>query len=173
MADDEDYMEDDDMLMADTDDEDLEDDEEEEEDDDDDEIAGDDMNDEDDEVDVIAPPPAPLEEDVAIARRRAIQAIMRDNTINDQEKRMRIQNLMSGGRTEVAPPPAPLLPQPEGNNVCGHYERNCNIVAPCCNRVFGCRICHDELSPPGHPPMNRFLIKEVVCKPCGTLQPAT
>jgi hypothetical protein len=166
MADDEDYMEDDDMVMVDSDDEDLED-----EDDDDD--VGDDMNDEDDDEDVTPPPPAPLEEDAAIARRRAIQAIMRDNTISDQEKRMRIQNLMSGGRTEVAPPPAPVLPQPEGNNACGHYDRNCNIVAPCCNRVFGCRICHDELSPPGHPPMNRFLICEVVCKPCGTRQAAS
>lgn len=117
--------------------------------------------------------PEPVEEDGAIARRRAIQAIMRDNSISDQEKRMRIQSLMSGGRTEVAPPPTPVLPAPEGNNACVHYERNCNIVAPCCNRVFGCRICHDELSPAGHPQMNRFLVREVVCKLCSTRQAAS
>jgi len=34
---------------------------------------------------------------------------------------------------------------------CGHYERNCSIVSPCCGLVFGCRICHNdapELPPP-------------------------
>ena len=114
MADDEDFMHDD-IEMADSDD-DLD------EDDDEDDDDGEDMNDE-----PAAPAPEPVEEDAAIARRRAIQSIMRDNTISDQEKRMRIQNLMSGGRTEVAPPPAPVLPQPEGNSACVHYERNCNI----------------------------------------------
>ena len=164
MADDEDFMQDD-MEMADVDsDDDLED----EDDEDDDDEGDDDMNDD--------PPPArpePAEEDAAIARRRAIQAIMRDNSISDQEKRMRIQSLMSGGRTEVAPPPAPVLPQPEGNNACVHYERNCNVIAPCCGVAYGCRICHDELSPPGHPPMNRFMVREVVCKLCQTRQTAS
>jgi uncharacterized CHY-type Zn-finger protein len=129
---------------------------------------GDDMDDE-----PSMPQQVHVEEDGAIARRRAIQAIMRDNSVSDQEKRMRIQSLMSGGRTEVALPPAPVLLAPEGNTACVHYERNCNIVAPCCNRVFGCRICHDELSPPGHPPMNRFLVREVVCKLCNTRQAAS
>jgi uncharacterized CHY-type Zn-finger protein len=121
-------------------------------------------------------PPEPVEVDAAIARRRAIQAIMRDTTISGQEKAHRIQSLMSGGRTEVAPPPAPVIPVPDaasGGAACVHYERNCNIVAPCCNRIYGCRICHDELSPPGHPPLNRFQIREVVCKNCNTRQAAT
>ena len=161
MADEDEFMQGD-IEMADSDD-DLDEDDGGGDDDDD----GDDMNDEPE-----APPPEPIEEDGAIARRRAIQAIMRDNTISDQEKRMRIQSLMSAGRTEGAAPPAPVLPAPEGNSACVHYERNCNIVAPCCNRVYGCRICHDELSPPGHPPMNRFLVREVVCKLCGTRQSA-
>jgi hypothetical protein len=112
------------------------------------------------------------EEDVAIARRKAIQAIMRDTTLSDEERRMQIQNLMSGGRTEVAPPPAPVLPEQE-SSTCVHYERNCNIVAPCCNRVFGCRVCHDELSSSGHSPMDRFTIREVVCKKCNTRQAAS
>jgi hypothetical protein len=163
MADDEEFMQDD-IDMADSDD-DLDEDDDEEDDEDDD---GEDMN-----AEPTAPQPEPVEEDAAIARRRAIQSIMRDNTISDQEKRMRIQNLMSGGRTEVAPPAAPVLPQSEGNSACVHYERNCNIVAPCCNRVYGCRICHDELSPPGHPPMNRFLVRELVCKLCNTRQAAS
>lgn len=137
----------------------------------DDEI--DDEQDEEEEDMNEAPPPEPVEEDVALARRRAIQTIMRDTTLSDAEKRMRIQNLMSGGRTEVAPPPAPVLPAPEANAACVHYERNCNIVAPCCQRIYGCRICHDELSPANHPDMNRFLIREVVCKNCNQQQAAS
>jgi CHY zinc finger len=126
-----------------------------------------------DQADDDVEPPPPAEEDVAIARRRAIQAIMRDTSLSEQDKRQSIQDLMSGGRTFVAPPPAPILPAPDANAACVHYERNCNIVSPCCNRVVGCRICHDELSPAGHPAMNRFLIREVVCKNCNTRQPTS
>lgn len=169
MADEDDFMDDDNIvvLMEDTSDEDDDDDLD---DDDDDDVGDgeDQMNDEDDD-EAPAPPP---EEDSAVARRRAIQGIMRDNTLSDQEKRMRIQNLMSGGRTEVAPAPTAVLPQ-QGEAKCTHYDRNCNIVAPCCNRVVGCRICHDETSPPGHPAMNRFMVREVVCKHCGTRQMAS
>lgn len=130
-------------------------------------------DDEEEMGEAAAAPPEPVEEDAALARRRAIQQIMRDTTISEQDKRMQIQNLMSGGRTEVAPPPAPILPAPEANAACVHYERNCNIVAPCCNRVFGCRICHDEFSASGHAPMNRFMVQEVVCKNCNTRQNAS
>jgi uncharacterized CHY-type Zn-finger protein len=132
----------------------------------DDDVDDDEMNDDGEEP----CPPEPVEEDAAIARRRAIQQIMRDPSLSENDKRMRIQNLMSGGRTEVAPTPTPVLPIPEANAACVHYERNCNIVAPCCGRIFGCRICHDELSGVGHPPMNRFMIREVVCKNCDTRQ---
>lgn len=139
----------------------------------DDEMQDDDIDmgeDSEEDEEMNAPPP---EEDAAVARRRAIQDIMRDRSLSEQDKRMRIQNLMSGGRVQVAPPPAPVLPAPEAHAACVHYERNCNIVAPCCGRVFGCRICHDELSPPNHPPMNRFLVQEVVCKNCNTRQRAS
>ena len=138
-------MDDDDIVMVDSDDDD---------DDDEDDEGEDQMNDEEEAGGATSN--LTEEENHAVARRRAIQGIMRDNTLSDQEKRMRIQNLMSWGRMEVAPPPAPVLPQ-QGEIRCTHYERQCNIVAPCCSRVVGCRICHDETSPPGHPPMNRFM----------------
>mmetsp|Transcript_34947 Transcript_34947/g.49581 ORF Transcript_34947/g.49581 Transcript_34947/m.49581 type:complete len:359 (-) Transcript_34947:193-1269(-) len=118
-----------------------------------------------------APTDEPQEEDAAIARRRAIQSIMRDPSLSEPERRMQIQNLMSGGRMAVTPPQAPVLPEQE-SNTCVHYERNCNIVAPCCNRVFGCRVCHDEFSSTGHPQLNRFTIREVVCKKCNQRQAA-
>jgi len=53
---------------------------------------------------------------------------------------------------------------------CTHYRRKCNIVAPCCGGVFGCRLCHDEMTPTGHESLNRFAVKEVVCKECHTRQ---
>jgi hypothetical protein len=170
MADEEDFMDDDDIVMVDS-----EDDVEDLDDEDVDEDGEDHMDDGDeDEADGRASAAAGLaqEEDSAVARRRAIQGIMRNNTLSDQEKRMQIQNLMSGGRTQCIPVPSPVLPQQEETK-CTHYERNCNIIAPCCNRVVGCRICHDETSPPGHPPMNRFMIREVNCKLCGTRQMAS
>lgn len=148
-----------------------------------------------------AAPPPEQENSSVIARRRAIQTIMRDTSLSDQEKSMRVQNLMSGGRIQVNQPMTPILSlgggaggapgapggaagaggvnagaavYPNGANAaCVHYERNCNIVAPCCDRVFGCRICHDELSPTGHPEMNRFMVQEVVCKNCNTRQAAS
>lgn len=27
---------------------------------------------------------------------------------------------------------------------CTHYKRNCALVAPCCNKIYTCRLCHDE-----------------------------
>ena len=60
------------------------------------------------------------------------------------------------------------------NNVhvmkCVHYEdRKCNIISPCCSQIFGCRVCHDEMVTDGHE-INRFLIREIVCKECHTKQ---
>lgn len=120
-----------------------------------------------------APPQQePREEDSAILKRRQIQAVMRDTSLSAEAKRMAIQNIMSGGRIEVAPPPTPFIPD-QDSSTCVHYERNCSVVAPCCSRVFGCRVCHDELSPSSHPPMDRFMISEVVCKKCNTRQAAS
>jgi hypothetical protein len=114
----------------------------------------------------------PREEDSAILRRRQIQAVMRDTSLSAEGKRLAIQNIMSGGRIEVAAPPTPVIPD-QDNSTCVHYERNCNVVSPCCGRVFGCRVCHDEISPSSHPPIDRFMICEVVCKQCNTRQSAS
>ncbi len=27
---------------------------------------------------------------------------------------------------------------------CKHYFRKCNIFAPCCDKEFSCRLCHDQ-----------------------------
>ena len=51
---------------------------------------------------------------------------------------------------------------------CTHYERNCNIVSPCCGMLFGCRICHDECDDLP-PPMKRSSL----CNDPDCLTPAT
>ena len=27
---------------------------------------------------------------------------------------------------------------------CKHYNRNCKFFTNCCNKIFDCRLCHDE-----------------------------
>lgn len=53
---------------------------------------------------------------------------------------------------------------------CAHYDRGCQIVALCCDKVFGCRLCHDEKS---NHQIDRFATKEMVCKKCNTRQPVS
>eukprot|EP00804_Cyclotella_cryptica_P019991 CCRYP_007880-RC/>CCRYP_007880-RC protein AED:0.10 eAED:0.12 QI:222/0.5/0.6/1/0.5/0.6/5/0/393 len=139
--------------------------------------------------------------DSATVKRKAIQSIMRDTSLTDLEKRLRIQRLMDGssasngdlqggrsGKAKVAG--IDLLPtgleNVAANGVAGiasatgggehgevmacvHYQRKNNVVSPCCNKVFGCRVCHDEISV-SCGPMDRFAIKEIVCKECNTRQ---
>lgn len=52
---------------------------------------------------------------------------------------------------------------------CNHYQRKCKLIAPCCNKAFPCRFCHDEASADGHI-LNRFTVKNVLCMECNTQQ---
>ncbi|GAX84312.1 hypothetical protein CEUSTIGMA_g11734.t1 [Chlamydomonas eustigma] len=51
---------------------------------------------------------------------------------------------------------------------CKHYQRKCQLVAPCCNKPFTCRLCHDESS--SHR-MDRHAVKDMVCMECGVRGP--
>lgn len=51
---------------------------------------------------------------------------------------------------------------------CPHYRRACKMRAPCCQRLFTCRLCHDQAS--DHT-VDREEVKEMLCMRCGTLQP--
>lgn len=57
----------------------------------------------------------------------------------------------------------------DGTLGCRHYQRACKMRAECCNRLFTCRLCHDE-AVTGHQ-MDRYAVKDVLCMRCGTLQP--
>lgn len=57
---------------------------------------------------------------------------------------------------------------------CKHYKRNCKIISPCCNKVYYCRLCHDEdiinLPTKDYHTINRFLISTIICANCNTQQ---
>ncbi|EAK88364.1 PGPD14 protein with at least one predicted RING finger, possible plant origin [Cryptosporidium parvum Iowa II] len=55
---------------------------------------------------------------------------------------------------------------------CKHYKSRCRIIAPCCNNEYWCRHCHNE-SQEDHHEVDRFSIKEVVCRRCNKRQPAS
>lgn len=143
--------------------------------------------------------------------------------------RMGVKNSANGEAVDrcvpAAEPNAMSRKMEKSRPPCGHYERNCSIVSPCCGLVFGCRICHDdapELPPPflmtgettpleaasngmdvvtslppiaatassrqaafshrsaslpsifseeeSHHEIDRFLIKEIICRECFTRQ---
>jgi len=60
---------------------------------------------------------------------------------------------------------------------CGHYGRQCKIVASCCGDIFGCRFCHDEekyageRDPQKRHEIDRFKIAECICLHCDERQP--
>ncbi|AYV76899.1 MAG: zinc-finger and zinc-ribbon domain protein [Barrevirus sp.] len=62
---------------------------------------------------------------------------------------------------------------------CEHYQRNCQLVSPCCDQAFTCRICHDlekyesEQDPKLRHKLDRFQVKEVVCSSCNLKQPVS
>ena len=29
--------------------------------------------------------------------------------------------------------------------VCIHYNRGCSFISPCCEKIYPCRHCHDEV----------------------------
>jgi hypothetical protein len=148
-------------------------------------------------------------------RRHSIQAILKDTTRTPIERRRSIQLLMdgrtlsmdsatSGGSgAETTTTHDPMLQEggairtasqtlEQSRPPCTHYKRNCSIVSPCCGRVFGCRLCHDEALEMSVPPMSvefmnpeaataagtwntdhkidRFAIQEVICRLCFTRQ---
>jgi RING finger/CHY zinc finger protein 1 len=55
---------------------------------------------------------------------------------------------------------------------CEHYERQCQLKAPCCGKWVPCRLCHDDergtLSCGA--PLDRKAVSEVKCTACGTEQ---
>jgi len=53
---------------------------------------------------------------------------------------------------------------------CEHYVRRCRLVAPCCDKEYVCRHCHNEAETHA---MNRHDVTEVVCDECNNRQPVS
>lgn len=51
---------------------------------------------------------------------------------------------------------------------CKHYNTNCKIISPCCNKQYSCRLCHNESET--HE-IDRYSITNVICNFCKILQP--
>lgn len=77
-----------------------------------------------------------------------------------------------GADSSAAVRPAVAVPQhrPQTERGCAHYRANCSIVAPCCDQVVPCRICHDEMGT-CTTELDRYKIREMVCNICGLRQP--
>ncbi|XP_055444776.1 RING finger and CHY zinc finger domain-containing protein 1 isoform X1 [Bubalus kerabau] len=52
---------------------------------------------------------------------------------------------------------------------CEHYDRGCLLKAPCCDKLYTCRLCHDNNE--DHQ-LDRFKVKEVQCINCERIQRA-
>jgi iron-sulfur cluster repair protein YtfE (RIC family) len=46
---------------------------------------------------------------------------------------------------------------------CRHYARACRLLAPCCQRYYTCRLCHDEEN---HHVMDRYAVAWILCMRC-------
>ena len=53
---------------------------------------------------------------------------------------------------------------------CGHYKRKCKVIAPCCDRAYTCRECHDEAEPDHE--MDSKAVQHMICMECNTRQRA-
>ncbi|GFP97673.1 uncharacterized ring finger protein c2f3.16 [Phtheirospermum japonicum] len=51
---------------------------------------------------------------------------------------------------------------------CKHYKRNCKLFAPCCNKLYTCIRCHDDLTDHS---VDRKAITEMMCMKCLVIQP--
>ncbi|KAJ8452371.1 hypothetical protein Cgig2_006176 [Carnegiea gigantea] len=114
----------------------------------------------------------------------AIRKVSQDSSVSLQEKTRIIQNLMTSHWIATQP-------SPDSDNViksepgklpgqfpayrdtgglvfgCKHYKQNCKLVAPCCNKLFTCRRCHDEVA--DHL-MDRKSTTQMMCMKCLEVQ---
>ena len=81
--------------------------------------------------------------------------------ISQVEKNKRIQELMNPKKEEI------IFKDKKKVIFCQHYKRYNYPLASCCNKVYPCRLCHDENE--DHI-MNRHQVKFMKCDFCKTLQ---
>lgn len=81
------------------------------------------------------------------------------------------QNISHSSHTDDFP-----MEMGSGHYGCSHYRRRCKIRAPCCDEIFDCRHCHNELKnsievdPCRRHDIPRHEIKRVICSLCNAEQ---
>uniref|UniRef100_A0A8W8N2T0 RING finger and CHY zinc finger domain-containing protein 1 n=1 Tax=Magallana gigas TaxID=29159 RepID=A0A8W8N2T0_MAGGI len=50
---------------------------------------------------------------------------------------------------------------------CEHYKRKCALIAPCCNKTYTCRVCHDDKE---NHELTRKKVMQVHCLTCKRVQ---
>ncbi|KAL7098679.1 hypothetical protein ACP275_09G033300 [Erythranthe tilingii] len=115
-----------------------------------------------------------------------IRRVSRDSNLDSQKKSHIIQNLLMsrwiitqkmssqesspmGNHEGEIPGQSPSYRDPQNLTFgCSHYKRNCKLVAPCCNKLYTCIRCHDELTDHS---VDRKAITKMMCMKCMVIQP--
>ncbi|CAK7322900.1 unnamed protein product [Dovyalis caffra] len=115
----------------------------------------------------------------------AIRKVSRDSSLDPQKKSYIIQNLImsrwivhqkishtevtiSSNGEEIPGQHPSYRDSPEPILGCKHYKRNCKLVVPCCNKLYTCIRCHDELADHS---TDRRTITKMMCMKCLIIQP--
>lgn len=114
----------------------------------------------------------------------AIRRVSRDPSLDSQKKTYLIQNLLMsrwiimqkmhhqasvGNDDGDIPGQSPSYQDPLGATFgCKHYKRNCKLLAPCCNKLYTCIRCHDDLEDHS---VDRKAITKMMCMKCLVIQP--
>ena len=115
-------------------------------------------------------------EDTNISIQQQIRQIYADTSLSQSEKSKKVFSILN--------PNANANTNNESNNekedeekedeekeeeiqACDHYDRQCMILAKCCNKWFNCRLCHDEQC--DHK-INRYETDTIRCNKCRTVQ---
>ncbi|XP_056683981.1 zinc finger protein BRUTUS-like At1g18910 isoform X2 [Spinacia oleracea] len=98
----------------------------------------------------------------------AMRKVSQDSSLDLQAKTRIMQDLMTSEPGKL-PGQFPSY-RDTGDSVfgCKHYKQNCKLVAACCNQIFTCRHCHDEVS--DHV-MDRKSTTQMMCMMCLETQP--
>ncbi|XP_042502259.1 zinc finger protein BRUTUS-like At1g74770 isoform X2 [Macadamia integrifolia] len=96
-----------------------------------------------------------------------LQNLLMSRWIVAQQKSCPEATLSSNG--EEIPGQCPSFQDPVNRIFgCKHYKRNCKLFAGCCNQLFTCRYCHDEVS--DHLMEGKYTTK-MMCMKCLKTQP--
>ncbi|KAL6178124.1 hypothetical protein ACLB2K_049643 [Fragaria x ananassa] len=111
----------------------------------------------------------------------AISKISCNSSLDPQKKPYMMQNLLSShwrvkqhsqliaSNGKEFPGQHPSYRDPFGQTFgCEHYKRNCKLVAACCNQLYTCIRCHDEIA---EHTIDRRSVTEMMCMKCLKIQP--